>query len=391
MLSSEEISTILDSLTKDFSIGAREQRFLVNKSVACSACGSISEFLAGHPDANEFVIDSERSFCALELVADFLNGQSVVVDFRNDQEVHEVASLLQVQSLLDLSQKSLLSPVTTENVLRRIRHNPESPEVLLNFIASNIASFSSDSELYTLPPSTLRILAQSTSFSSVLEKYRFIFRCFLRYPHFMELEEEIPEAVICEVATSEEFVTLEGKFSCFSAIEKLFRENEELSAKLAHRELEISEMQESINQLHKEIGKSFHDRFPQTESVQSDLSMRLSQISQELIAAAYELQVIGFSESMLDELQRKLVLIKGLFMKLDDRFNDIGRQLLYMSVGSGVKFVKHWGELIEKAQTSLNEIIPTEDDVNDLIQELRHLSMELQRISLIDFARETNT
>ena len=164
MLSPLELSQYLSELPKNLSLKIGDKQYMVNDEFASSLSNYIAKKKSENPGVKTILIEHQDPINIFSLVASFLNGKKIKINFDNDYYLDEFASFLGIQSLKKLTENSLKSPLSANNIVQRISNIKESiPNDYCSFFEENvelIIQFHSnqtkditENKIYTLEPS----------------------------------------------------------------------------------------------------------------------------------------------------------------------------------------------------------------------------------------------
>lgn len=414
MLSPSELSQYLSELPKDLSLKINSKQFMVNKEFASSLSNYISRKISENPTTNIILIEQSDPTNIFPSVISFLNGKKIDINPNNDYYLDKFASFLEIQSLKNLTEKSLESPLSPYNIVQRILHiNETIPNDYISFFELNIepiiqfhsqlAKNREENQIFNLDPSFLSTIIHSeqSRFANDSSRYFFALNCYQsfysKYGYSEKLNlfintddvSKIPDDVIRQMATNEDYISLDGQFPSILLAQKLINDIIDLQKQIKDTNLEYSLQEKNLKDIRKEDERIMKQK-SNSDIKLNEVGQRRYKLAKELLNSATNIdkkapdlsQFIVFKSTMdeissnLSSLDQKCQNLKRILIKIS------GTKIIYADLrAKGFKMTEQFESMLKSLKTMMDMLIPNDDDVNELIEEFRKISKSLHSMA----------
>ena len=277
MLSPSELSHYLSELPKDLTLKISSKQYKVNKEFASSLSNYISKKITENPKLNTILIEQPDPFNIFSIVVSFLNGKKIDITPDNDYALFIFATFLEIQSLKSLTEESLHSPLSVNNIIQRILNENENiPNNYISFFEENIEPIIrfhlsqtkdiEESKIFNLDPLLLSkiIHSDNSRFANDSSRYSFALNCcqafYSKYEDPEQLSlfissddiSKIPDDVIRQVITNEHYDILDGQFQSIMLAQRLVSEIISLQNQIIEVNQEFSQHEEELKAIREE-------------------------------------------------------------------------------------------------------------------------------------------
>lgn len=415
MLSNNDLSKFIAQLPKDLNLIVENRKYAVNKQVVSTLSVFLSNKFQEDESVDTIILDVSDDHKVFSTVITFLNGGKINIAPDNDYPIDLFATFLDIPSLRQLTQKSLNLPLSVSNILQRysfyqINNNEENPKYqeFFSYFEDNIESIiqyqqirnKNSTKIFEVDPLFLSKIIHSdkSKFASLSNRYLFALDCCVYfYSSFVQQEkslnifisqddlEKMPDDVIIQMCSNEKFWILETEVPALKLAQQLISE-------ILRLQQEINETNEQNTQIELEIAKIHEDNEAIMKNQMSseaklnevgrrkyDMSNILSRSATNITQKAPELTEFIIPNSIIPE-------IESILGNLDQKTSNLKKVLIKISVtklifadlrAKGLKLTEKFEELLAPMNQLLSAIVPNEDSINQLIEQLRMISKQL--------------
>lgn len=414
MLSPLELSQYLSELPKNLSLKIGDKQYMVNDEFASSLSNYIAKKKSENPGVKTILIEHQDPINIFSLVASFLNGKKIKINFDNDYYLDEFASFLGIQSLKKLTENSLKSPLSANNIVQRISNIKESiPNDYCSFFEENvelIIQFHSnqtkditENKIYTLEPSFLSniIHSEKSRFLNDSSRYFFALNCYKSFYSrhgysenlnlFINADDisKIPDDVIRQMATNEDYILLDGQFPSILLAQKLITDIINLQEELKATSLEYSSRETELKDIREEDERMMKQKSNSDKKL-NEVGQRRYKLAKELLNSATNIDRKASSLSQFIVYKSAMDEITSNLSSLDQKCQNLKRILIKISVtkiiyadlrAKGFKLAEQFETLLNSLNNMMGMLIPNDDDINELIEEFRQVSKSLHTMA----------
>lgn len=414
MLSPSELTQYLSELPKDLFLKCNCKQYTVNKEFSCSLSNFISKQLTENTNLNIIIIDHPDPSNIFPTVISFLNGKKIDINPNNDYYLDDFASYLEIQSLKKLTEKSLQSQLSAFNIVQRILHMKEAiPADYISFFETNVESIIKyhlqqtknieENQIFKIEPSFLSniIHSKNSRFSNDSSRYFFALNCYQSYYSkngyseklnlFINIDDisKMPDDVIRQMATNENYISLDGQFPSILLAQKLINDIINLQHQIKETDLEFSQQEKELKDIRKEDERIMKQK--STSDIKlNEVGQRRYKLANELLKSASSIdkkapklsEFIVFKSTMdeiasnLSSLDQKCQNLKRILIKIS------GTKIIYADLrAKGFKLTEQFESMLKSLQVMMDMLIPNDDDVNELIEEFRKISKNLHSMA----------
>lgn len=414
MLSPSELSHYLSELPKDLTLKISSKQYKVNKEFASSLSNYISKKITENPKLNTILIEQPDPFNIFSIVVSFLNGKKIDITPDNDYALFIFATFLEIQSLKSLTEESLHSPLSVNNIIQRILNENENiPNNYISFFEENIEPIIrfhlsqtkdiEESKIFNLDPLLLSkiIHSDNSRFANDSSRYSFALNCcqafYSKYEDPEQLSlfissddiSKIPDDVIRQVITNEHYDILDGQFQSIMLAQRLVSEIISLQNQIIEVNQEFSQHEEELKAIREEDERIMEQK-TSSDIKLNEVGQRRYKLAQSLLNSA------GFIDKKAPSLSQFIVYksitdaINTNLSSLDQKCENLKRILIKISGtkviyadlrAKGLELTKQFESLLKSLYAMMNMLVPNEDDINELIEEFRQISKKLHQMA----------